>query len=247
MNNDSSNIDRLINSVGTETFVKYFYDFKKLERAELLQAFEGENWSESSKSQKISNGFRIFKENREIEALEHILLKKKERNIQNGTWVKAKAKEIYQHINNVDTTLQTNETVSEIEKKVLVNFRIQQSKFRRELILHWEVCSITDCKNSKLLIASHIKPYSESNDEEKYDINNGLLLTPTFDKLFDLNLISFTNEGKILLSNNLDTEDLQSLGITGNEKLKMGKVSQSTLNYLDYQREKFEELERNYR
>lgn len=77
MNNDSSNIDRLINSVGTETFVKYFYDFKKLERAELLQAFEGENWSESSKSQKISNGFRIFKENREIEALEHILLKKK--------------------------------------------------------------------------------------------------------------------------------------------------------------------------
>jgi len=247
MNNDSSNIDRLINSVGTETFVKYFYDFKKLERAELLQAFEGENWSESSKSQKISNGFRIFKENREIEALEHILLKKKERNIQNGTWVKAKAKEIYQHINNVDTTLQTNETVSEIEKKVLVNFRIQQSKFRRELILHWEGCSITDCKNSKLLIASHIKPYSESNDEEKYDINNGLLLTPTFDKLFDLNLISFTNEGKILLSNNLDTEDLQSLGITGNEKLKMGKVSQSTLNYLDYQREKFEELERNYR
>lgn len=245
MNNDSSNIDRLINSVGTETFVKYFYDFKKLERAELLQAFEGENWSESSKSQKISNGFRIFKENREIEALEHILLKKKERNIQNGTWVKAKAKEIYQHINNVDTTLQTNETVSEIEKKVLVNFRIQQSKFRRELILHWEGCSITDCKNSKLLIASHIKPYSESNDEEKYDINNGLLLTPTFDKLFDLNLISFTNEGKILLSNNLDTEDLQSLGITGNEKLKMGKVSQSTLNYLDYQREKFEELERN--
>lgn len=247
MNNDSSNIDRLINSVGTETFVKYFYDFKKLERAELLQAFEGENWSESSKSQKISNRFRIFKENREIEALEHILLKKKERNIQNGTWVKAKAKEIYQHINNVDTTLQTNETVSEIEKKVLVNFRIQQSKFRRELILHWEGCSITDCKNSKLLIASHIKPYSESNDEEKYDINNGLLLTPTFDKLFDLNLISFTNEGKILLSNNLDTEDLQSLGITGNEKLKMGKVSQSTLNYLDYQREKFEELERNYR
>lgn len=73
------------------------------------------------------------------------------------------------------------------------------------------------------------------------------MLTPTFDKLFDLNLISFTNEGKILLSNNLDTEDLQSLGITGNEKLKMGKVSQSTLNYLDYQREKFEELERNYR
>lgn len=247
MNNDFSNIDRRINSVGTETFIKYFYDFQKLERAELLKTFKGENWSENSKSQKISNGFRIFKENREIEALEHILLKKKEGNIQNGTWVKTKAKEIYQQINNVDTTLQTNETVSEIEKKVLVNYRIQQSKFRRELILHWEGCSITNCKNSKLLIASHIKPYSESNDEEKYDINNGLLLTPTFDKLFDLNLISFTNEGKILLSNNLDTEDLQSLGITGNEKLKMGKVSEPILKYLEYQREKFEEIERNYR
>lgn len=247
MNNNSSNIDRLINSVGTETFVKYFYDFQKLDRAELLQTFESENWSESSKSQKISNGFRIFRENREIEALEHILLKKKEGNIQNGTWVKAKATEIYQQINNVDTTLQTNESVSELEKKVLVNFRIQQCKFRTELILHWKGCSITNCKNCKLLIASHIKPYSESNNEEKYDINNGLLLTPTFDKLFDLNLISFTNAGEILLSANLDIEDLQSLGVTGNEKLKMGKVAKSTLNYLEYQREKFEELERNYR
>ncbi len=247
MNNNSSNIDRLLNSVGTETFVKYFYDFQKLDRANLLHTFESENWSESSKTQKISHGFRIFRENREVEALEHILLRKKEGNIQNGNWVKTKAAEIYNQFNITDNTTKTNETISDIERQVLVNFRIQQSKFRKELILHWEGCSITNCKNSKLLIASHIKPYSQSSDEEKYDVNNGLLLTPTFDKLFDLNLISFTDTGEILISSNLDKEDLNSLGIIGTEKLNMEKVTNSTMNYLVYQREKFEEIERNYR
>lgn len=245
MSNEISNIDRLLNSVGTETFVKYFYDFQKLNRSELLQTFDNnnENWTDNSKGQKVSNGFRIFKENREIEALEHILLKKKEGNVQNGKWVKATAKEIYTQFN--INSSKTVENIYEIEKKVLVNFRIQQSRFRKELILHWEGCSITNCKNTKLLIASHIKPYSQSTEEEKYDVNNGLLLTPTFDKLFDLNLITFSEKGNILISRYLDNDDLNSLGITGNEKLNMNKITHSSLNYLAFQREKFEEAEKN--
>ncbi|MEX1013586.1 MAG: HNH endonuclease signature motif containing protein, partial [Candidatus Paceibacterota bacterium] len=184
MNNQTLNIDRLINSVGTETFIKYFTKFATSDRDELIALFEenSEPWKESSKGQKASNGIRIFKENLEIEALEHIILKKKESKIPNGSWVKKRAKELY--IDHSPTSEIQSESVklSRTEREILVKYRLQQGKFRKNLILYWEGCSITDCKNSALLIASHIKPYSESNDKEKYDTNNGLLLTPTFDK-----------------------------------------------------------------
>lgn len=51
-----------------------------------------------------------------------------------------------------------------------------------------------------VLIASHIKPFILSNENEAYDPNNGLLLSRTVDSLFDLKYISFTDEGKILFS-----------------------------------------------
>lgn len=51
-----------------------------------------------------------------------------------------------------------------------------------------------------ILIASHIKPFILSDENEAYDPNNGLLLSRTIDSLFDLRYISFTDEGKIIFS-----------------------------------------------
>jgi hypothetical protein len=45
-----------------------------------------------------------------------------------------------------------------------------------------------------ILIASHIKPFIESDENEAYDPNNGLLLSRTIDSLFDLKYISFSDE-----------------------------------------------------
>ncbi|WP_026452391.1 HNH endonuclease [Aequorivita capsosiphonis] len=178
MNNKVSNIDRLINSVGTETFIKYFEKFATSSRDELMALFDinNETWKENSKGQKASNGKRIFEENLELEALEHIILKKKENNIPNGSWVKERAREIYRSYNPSSEIQSEVIKLSRTEKEILVKYRLQQGKFRKSLLLYWEGCSITECKNSALLIASHIKPYSESDDYEKYDTNNGLLL-----------------------------------------------------------------------
>ncbi|OFY30241.1 MAG: restriction endonuclease [Bacteroidetes bacterium RIFOXYA12_FULL_35_11] len=57
-----------------------------------------------------------------------------------------------------------------------------------------------------VLIASHIKPFIESNDIEAYDPNNGLLLSRTIDSLFDLKYISFTDKGKIIFSKRLSKD-----------------------------------------
>jgi predicted restriction endonuclease len=51
-----------------------------------------------------------------------------------------------------------------------------------------------------VLIASHIKPFIQSDETEAYDPNNGLLLSRTMDSLFDLKYISFTDEGKMISS-----------------------------------------------
>lgn len=59
-----------------------------------------------------------------------------------------------------------------------------------------------------VLIASHIKPFVQSDETEAYDPNNGLLLSRTVDSLFDLKYISFTDEGKMLFSKRI-SEDVK--------------------------------------
>lgn len=90
-------MDRLLNSVGTHTFIEYFFEFQNLDKKSIKALFEinMENWKENSFKQKANNGKRIFKEKRELEALEHILKIKNMKNIPNGELVKQKAKIYY--------------------------------------------------------------------------------------------------------------------------------------------------------
>ena len=57
-----------------------------------------------------------------------------------------------------------------------------------------------------VLVASHIKPFIQSNDNEAYDPNNGLLLSRTLDGLFDLKYISFDDNGNMLKKKRLSDD-----------------------------------------
>lgn len=65
---------------------------------------------------------------------------------------------------------------------------------------------------SPLFVASHIKAFSDPNttDEEKYDINNGLLLCANADSLFDKHLISVNENKELVFSFLLDDAKLRS-------------------------------------
>ena len=77
--------------------------------------------------------------------------------------------------------------------------------------MKWEnKCSVTGYGNTKVLISSHIVPWRESNREEKYDVDNGLLLSPDLDALFDKNLISFQDDGRIIFSNQINVNELKN-------------------------------------
>ena len=84
-----------------------------------------------------------------------------------------------------------------------------------------------------VLIASHIKPFIESDENEAYDPNNGLLLSRTIDSLFDLKYISFSDDGNILFSNRI-SDDVKNFW--KEYKLENTILNQNRKEYLAYHR-----------
>lgn len=121
------------------------------------------------------------------------------------------------------------------ERDAIIKSRIGQGRFRENLKDLWKSCSVKGLNNHKLLRASHIKPWKSSNNSERLDRYNGLLLIPNLDLLFDCGLISFYDNGKIILSNKLSDRDRELLAITNN--LSLRKVFPENLKYLKYHRE----------
>lgn len=87
-----------------------------------------------------------------------------------------------------------------------------------------------------VLIASHIKPYRDCTEEEKFDVDNGFLFSKNIDHLFDNGWISFEDSGKIICSNNLD-KNLKK--VLENKFIDIKYLqSEKRLKYLKYHREK---------
>lgn len=125
----------------------------------------------------------------------------------------------------------------ETTKKRLVEARLGQGEFREELLGTWdEKCVLTGCSFKPLLRASHIKPWRESNDKERLDPNNGLLLAAHIDALFDRFLISFSNDGALLVSDRVPEGLLVSLGVSGRAKARLRTENRK---YLKWHRKEF--------
>jgi len=122
--------------------------------------------------------------------------------------------------------------VSVTEKSLLISTRVGQGRFRNSLIDYWQGCAITGYKDTRFLVASHIKPWKVSDNNERLDHFNGLLLLPNLDKAFDLGYISFTDKGEIKISEVIESSDV--LGIRGDMRINLVKQHQE---YLAYHRE----------
>jgi 5-methylcytosine-specific restriction enzyme A len=111
--------------------------------------------------------------------------------------------------------------VYETQQRRFVNTRVGQGAYRKRIIHRWEYkCAVTSFNNLDVLVASHIIPWAESHDIQRLDVNNGILLSPTYDALFDRHLISFENNGRIILSEAIQYEAYNKIGVTGNEKIR---------------------------
>jgi len=129
------------------------------------------------------------------------------------------------------------------ERKGLVTSRVGQGYYRQQIIEKWGgKCPITGIDIKSILISSHILRWSESNDEERLDVENGILLSPLFDALFDRHLISFQDTGEIIVSNTLKEENIKKLGISSDIKIS---VTEGMKKYLRIHRSKLEEKNNN--
>jgi 5-methylcytosine-specific restriction enzyme A len=121
------------------------------------------------------------------------------------------------------------------ERQGLVTSRVGQGAYRKSILLRWKYrCAVTNYSKKEILIASHIVSWKDSTNEERLDVDNGILLSPTYDALFDQRLISFENSGKIILSDSLSKTKYESIGVTSKELIK--NFSQYNYPYLERHR-----------
>jgi hypothetical protein len=121
------------------------------------------------------------------------------------------------------------------EKEAIVNSRVGQGLFRNRSIELWKSCSVTEFSKQNILIASHIKPWKLSSNQERINPYNSLLLIPTLDKLFDKGYITFNPRGNIILSEKIDSIDWVKINVDDNLKLKF--IPDDTVKYLEYHNE----------
>lgn len=117
------------------------------------------------------------------------------------------------------------------EKRALVKIRVNQGIFRDRLLQRYSHCCLCGVNSKSLLIASHIKPWSACEPQEKLDVNNGFLLCPNHDYLFDKGYISFDEKGQIIISNELSDNDRVMMNVRDNMSIDL---CIGNINYLKY-------------
>lgn len=132
--------------------------------------------------------------------------------------------------------IQNRTDIGATERYQLVLSRVGQGKYRTNLEKYEIGCRITGITNGRFLTASHIKPWSKSSDFEKIDGNNGLLLSPHIDRLFDRGYISFEDSGALMLSPKLPDDVVSAWSLSaGVDLIPLRKMQRA---YMEYHRTK---------
>jgi HNH endonuclease len=99
------------------------------------------------------------------------------------------------------------------EKRELISARAGQGLFRENVERLEKKCRVTGVLDRRHLRASHIKPWRVSDDREKLDGCNGLLLSPHIEHLFERGHISFADGGRLLVSSRLNPLVIRAWGL----------------------------------
>jgi len=127
--------------------------------------------------------------------------------------------------------------MNSIDRAVTAKSRgIAQRLFRGNLLRLWQgSCAVTSVQEPRVLRSSHIKPWTDSNVQEKVDHFNGLLLVPNLDALFNEGLISFRDDGRMLVSPDWRDDDQRRMHITPD--LHLRRVNPESCRYLEFHRD----------
>ena len=127
-------------------------------------------------------------------------------------------------------------SIREIERLALIRARNGQGLFKDRVSRIETKCRITGVENPVHLIASHCKPWRDSTNEERLDGENGLLLTPSIDHLFDRGFIGFEDNGELIISPVAHKPSLHRMGIETTEVVNVGDFTTGQKQFLDFHR-----------
>lgn len=112
--------------------------------------------------------------------------------------------------------------------------RIGQGKYRQKLLEQCPFCPFTMVSEERLLIASHIKPWAVSEDNEKIDPYNGYMLSPLYDRLFDQGFITFKENKHIVLSEFISSYTWKKLGLENDKYIQALPMDEKRIQYLHF-------------
>lgn len=133
--------------------------------------------------------------------------------------------------------IETDTAIPETTREQLVLARRGQGRFRDAVARIETHCRITGVNRPEHLIASHCKPWRDSDNAERLDGENGLLLTPSIDHLFDRGFVSFDNDGELLISPVAHDVSLRKMGVPVGQRVNVGKFTDGQRRYLEFHRE----------
>ena len=119
------------------------------------------------------------------------------------------------------------------EKLAYVKARVNQGIFREKLLKRYSKCCMCKVSNPQFLVASHIKPWSVCGPKEKLDVDNGFLLCPNHDALFDKGYITFDDYGSVIVSETLNSTDKECMNL---EDMNLLCLTDGNKQYLKYHR-----------
>ena len=134
-------------------------------------------------------------------------------------------------------TVFSDTKIVETEKHAIVVARRGQGLFRSRVSQIERRCRLTGVSNPEYLRASHTKPWRDARNDERLDGENGFLLTPDADLLFDRGFISFNNNGDVLVSPVADRSVIAQMGIQASMLENVGRFSTGQCQYLEFHRD----------
>jgi putative restriction endonuclease len=132
--------------------------------------------------------------------------------------------------------LNTDSELPPTEKEQIGKARVGQGQFRRAVSEVESSCRVTGLSELQHLRASHIKPWRDSNNKERLDRNNGLMLAVHIDHLFDKGFITFSGDGELIISRHLSSECKDSFNLS-NAQSTGQPFSSAQCAYLEFHRE----------
>jgi putative restriction endonuclease len=136
----------------------------------------------------------------------------------------------------LEAAVETDTSLPPTERETIIRARRGQGLFKERVMRIEERCRITKVDNPVHLVASHCKPWRDSSNQERLTGDNGLLLTPSIDHLFDRGFIGFEDDGDLIISPVAHQPSLERMGIDTKRTVNVGGFNEGQRRFLDFHR-----------